>query len=42
MTEPEPGANRQALERAILGESPGLTREAVAEARKMGVTGRAS
>jgi adenylate cyclase len=32
MTEPEPGANRQDLEHAILGETPGLTREAVAEA----------
>jgi adenylate cyclase len=34
MTEPEPvpGANREELERAILGETPGLTREAVAEA----------
>src|SRR5919107_2699230 len=32
MTEPEPRANREELERAILGETPGLTREAVAEA----------
>jgi adenylate cyclase len=32
MTEPEPGANRQELERAILGETPGLTREVVAAA----------
>jgi adenylate cyclase len=29
---PETGANREELERAILGETPGLTREAVAEA----------
>src|SRR4051794_18540198 len=32
MTDPEPAANREDLERAILGETPGLTREAVAEA----------
>src|SRR3954454_17106784 len=32
MTEPEPGMNREELERGILGETPGLTREAVAEA----------
>src|SRR4051794_41288051 len=32
MTEPEPGPDRQELERAILGESPTLTRDAVADA----------
>src|SRR4051794_41901173 len=37
MTEPEPGPDRQELERAILGESPTLTRDAVADAGGVGV-----